>query len=812
MSLVFLKNDDQSRDDDPASTDSHLLPWRWTNYFTNPIRIPRNAQVGYIKSSFQQPLTGWVDTTNFFIVQGLTELNPTIPLFLEGGNVTDWLGIFGEMGRLCNQYGVDGNFNNSYQTTDTYEGIFQLQYGQAGTPPLFLDGLEGWNFLLTNDNKINLRVLQRQGEDIGNQMYNSGGYNAAAGLNTLQLTQVDYAIETIDSPYYTASAGVLGSGFPNPASRDNPMAGASPVAPGFAQFYDIGWTSIRCQDSSYGIGSGNPDVYPAFNQQITGALKGHYCCSYSATPIKQYVGVFSTTSLGVGHATEPNGYVVKTFRNWPQAFANTDYPNPNGVVANAGLYAGGFDSFGIQSIELIENMPNNTGISDSQERYIEQVDLNSASSATIAAGSSVPRYFFGCDIEVRGGLGLQYPVLSVKILDPAAPIGNTQYIEVASLDLTAAAAAALFSLNTTLPVNAGFNPGMLAVRFRWTSPYCMACEYCYRYRTDVDEPFAPGIAGGNPGIQWVLLYDMNSDDTTTREQYVMPGYLGDLTLIEYPAGNGVDTFRKGWFDYRKGYRLEENQALGLDLNMQPLQATSYYEGLSLNDYRCGRIDPANLAGGTLPINLTGVVPEAFHADGYSEKQLTLVCNPITNVGDLGEVQTAGGDNYFLANNPDTHIGDVMGLEGAPIVLNNDILTLGTPYVAYGLNGAHSLHLSERVNSLHIQIENLAIQSQNGVKSTQNKTIAVVSTQDAFMNLDPLNSNNIYNDTAPVVNWIDLNNYNEMMLQQLQVKITYDDNTEAVSLINRSDVTIMFRQKPNTSSVLPDNIQNLGMKV
>ena len=81
-----------------------------------------------------------------------------------------------------------------------------------------------------------------------------------------------------------------------------------------------------------------------------------------------------------------------------------------------------------------------------------------------------------------------------------------------------------------------------------------------------------------------------------------------------------------------------------------------------------------------------------------------------------------------------------------------------------------------------------------------------------MNLDPLNSNNIYNDTAPVVNWIDLNNYNEMMLQQLQVKITYDDNTEAVSLINRSDVTIMFRQKPNTSSVLPDNIQNLGMKV
>jgi len=94
MSLVFLKNDDQSRDDDVATTDTHLLPWRWTNYFTNPIKIPRNAQVGYVKSSFQQPYTSWVDSHYLYILNGLPQLNATVPLYVEGGEVKDWKTIF----------------------------------------------------------------------------------------------------------------------------------------------------------------------------------------------------------------------------------------------------------------------------------------------------------------------------------------------------------------------------------------------------------------------------------------------------------------------------------------------------------------------------------------------------------------------------------------------------------------------------------------------------------------------------------------------------------------------------------------------
>ena len=186
-------------------------------------------------------------------------------------------------------------------------------------------------------------------------------------------------------------------------------------------------------------------------------------------------------------------------------------------------------------------------------------------------------------------------------------------------------------------------------------------------------------------------------------------------------------------------------------------------------------------------------------------------NPINSPGDLAANLTLLGDQYFFLNSPDVHIGDILGFEGAPSVLNNNIIgPPAVPYVLYGLNGGHTIHLTERVNSLHIQLTNLAIQSQNGVRSTQNKTIAVVATQDAYIQNDPLNSNNIYNDTAPVINWIDLNNFNEIELNKIDVLITYDDNTEATSLENRSDITIMFRQKPNEPNpqYVPNTIQNL----
>lgn len=813
MSLVFLKNDDQSRDDDVATTDSHLLPWRWTNYFTNPIKIPRNAQVGYVKSSFQQPYTSWVDSHYFYILNGLPELNATIPLYVEGGEVTDWKSIFAEMGRLCNQYGLDGEYNNKFEIQDYYDGVYQTVYGEAGTPPLLTDGIEGYNFLVAANDKLNLRVAQRDTNDTQNQSFNSGGWNGAAGLNTLNITPglIDYGVIAISSPYYQATGGANGAGWSVTQGRFNPIVGSTTgIAPNFTNWYNVGWTTGIISDPAYAVGSGNPELIPPFNQELDATRKGHYPCVYSRVPIKKWIGDYTPT-VPAGHAVEPNGYVVKTFRVWPQAFATTDYPDPNGIAANAGTYAGCFDSFGIQSIELIESMPNNTGLTDSRLKYVAQCDLNSADSPFVPRGAAVPRYFLGCDVEIRGATPQCYPVLSVKILDPEAPIGITQYIELATLDLTAAATAANVCLNCENPVLPGKAAAMLAVRFRWTSPYCMAVEYCFRYNNETDVPHAPGVVGGNPMTEWVMLYDMAAVDSTAAPKYFLPGYLGDLTLVEYPCGNLSRNYRKGWFDFRKGYRLYKNQLLGLDTQMLPLQSTSFYSGLSLYDLRplC-----KNTSGGGTPETpkMGGITPEVFAADGRLEKNLRLVLNPIKDIGRLDDNLSVTNVPYFYLNSPDTHIGDQIGLEGAPSDLNNDILGTGNEFIAYGLNGNHTPALNERVASLHIQLMNLPIQSQNGVKSTQNKTIAVVNTFDAYVDNDPINSNNVFNDNAHTINWIDLNNYTEQNLQQIQVLITYDDNTEANSLVNRSDLTIMFRQKPSNpnpdATALPDNITNL----
>lgn len=805
MSLVFLKNDDNSRDNNPGTTDPHLLPYRWSNYFTNPIRVPRNAQVGYIKSSFQQKQTGFVDDTKIFMLQGMPELNPTIPLFLTGGPVSDWKGVLSGISRLCNQYTYDGNFTSDYKTANVVEGVLQIERNY------------GWNWLITSANRCIIRLDQRPFEDVGNQGWNSGGYNGAAGLNTLNIENVDYNMYAVDSPYWVNSGGVDGVGFPDPSFRVNYTFGSTATTPaGFAAFYDCGWGGFSTSSNGYGIGSGNPQVVPAFDGQVTGTGgKGFFGMVSSRTGIKQYTGGIAPVAQGgdgaggAGHAFNGSGYCVKTFRNFPQTFGDNDYPAPNGIVANRGLYVGGYSSFGLQSTQMMENMPGATSLSDSLSKYVERMDLNSSVNPTIAEGA-VPRYLIGCDIEIgeTGTPGEQFPELVVRVLDPDGPPGQSRYFVAGGVDLTTAAAAAGVSLNSSGPMPAGKVPGNLAVRFRWSSPYCIAVEYCFQYLQETDLPFAPGTAGGNPMTEWVLLYDMNQDPAV-NPQILIPGYFGDLTLVEYPVGNLDETCRKGFFDYRKSYRILANQSLALDLDMTPLPSTSFYEGRSLDELKTLCINTTG--GGTTPTpRLVGLTPETFNADGISQKEVSIVMNPVSSVGDLQLNQTLLGDEYFFLNSPDVHIGDVLGFEGAPTQLNNNIIgPPAVPYVLYGVNGGHTIHLTERVNSLHIQLTNIAIQSQNGVRSTQNKTIAVVATQDAYIQNDPLNSNNIYNDTAPVINWIDLNNYNEIELNKIDVLITYDDNTEATSLENRSDVTIMFRQKPAAPnpSYVPNTIQN-----
>jgi hypothetical protein len=83
MSLIFLKNDDESVID---GRPNGMKPYRWSNYFTQPIKIPPNAQVAYVSSSFSLNPNDEIEGNPYGVVIGDPCLNPTIPLYLPTQN------------------------------------------------------------------------------------------------------------------------------------------------------------------------------------------------------------------------------------------------------------------------------------------------------------------------------------------------------------------------------------------------------------------------------------------------------------------------------------------------------------------------------------------------------------------------------------------------------------------------------------------------------------------------------------------------------------------------------------------------------
>ena len=77
----------------------------------------------------------------------------------------------------------------------------------------------------------------------------------------------------------------------------------------------------------------------------------------------------------------------------------------------------------------------------------------------------------------------------------------------------------------------------------------------------------------------------------------------------------------------------------------------------------------------------------------------------------------------------------------------------------------------------------------------------------------LNSFAAYNYTHPNPLWIDLNNYGELNLNGIDVKITDDDNNEAKQLKGTTNLVIAFRQKPKRDEgYVPNNIPVVNNRI
>ena len=314
------------------------------------------------------------------------------------------------------------------------------------------------------------------------------------------------------------------------------------------------------------------------------------------------------------------------------------------------------------------------------------------------------------------------------------------------------------------------------------------------------------VANADPRVGWVKLYDM-LDDYATQNVFYIPSYLGDIGLVSYHVADNTSHYTKGYYDVRRSYRYFERLAENAT-SSKSYTSLQYYNRFFKND---GLWDESllqkNDSGFTTP-KLVGVEPETFEGDDAGVDKLPfLLVNTIKNEIDNIFAYDVNYDPMFQVREPlNLEMGYILGwVKGnatdAGVLLAKDAaVDYQTSFM-----GINTIQLSDSAFSNHIQITNLPIQSQNGVVSSQNKLIYVVNSL-GVNSVQTDTSYRIYNDTSPVLLWVDLNNFQELNINRLDMLITDDANRPQKLLVGTTDVVLMFRQKPEASAgYLPNNI-------
>tara|TARA_R110002012_G_scaffold316436_1_gene531394 strand:+ start:15234 stop:17852 length:2619 start_codon:yes stop_codon:yes gene_type:complete len=852
MSLIFLKNDDRSVDANILGGASSMKPYRWSNYFTTPLKLAPNSQVAFIKSAFNaQELGDFEDATPYLTI-GEPTLNIPIPLYMSESNVNNFTNYVNRIGRLANTYGSDGDFNHILVQPN------QNPLGQATLQDFFQTG---FNFIYKDDKKVAIRLTQRTPNDVFNQGFNNLngveptispiGINTGTGDNTTQF--VENNLINLPPP----DTEGLGSIFWDTPVIGNPeQLNFTFVPQTTPQFYNTNYNSLACGI----LGGASPSISPVVNLStlfpytfgVGNGTGGVFPCACSTTGIKKNIFMDApptanrTQVEGGGapaHASVASvgsgGYGLIAFGRMPQNRANAVY-DATIVPANRVGFTGLTPmSFGVQSADYMDLMYGGADVNSSRLGFNEVNDLNSAGvpqanpptgscDFRLAIGASA-RYMLGCDLQEIAGRILIIP----KILDPQSLFVDSDYIPQPTLDLGelsagfntitgtafqggASGGASVYAINIQNVATAGRTKVSLNFRFRWTSPYTMCIEFCfsndlggmYDYRSD--EPFLPSGANDDPTTGWCMLYDMKADPAV-RPQYLFPSYFGDMRMVQYQS----PVYRsavgmKGYFDNRftnyGGFRDGTNQNA-------PLPNIKYFYQ---PPDELGTPLVQDTAGGYTTPKLTGITPETFVATGtsagYSQKQVQFLMNSLQIPASIDTILDELGAPIFQAYEPvNLHLGSQLGLITSKtpakdiVVLNDNILGGANPFVEYGYDGSAIISSGNDDFTLHYQLTNFGIASQQGVKSTLNKTIMVVNK----VELDQTNieqNYNAYTYTHPTPLWIDLNNYSELNINGLDVLITDDNNNEAKILKQYTNLVVAFRAKPKRDEgYVPNNI-------
>ncbi len=323
--------------------------------------------------------------------------------------------------------------------------------------------------------------------------------------------------------------------------------------------------------------------------------------------------------------------------------------------------------------------------------------------------------------------------------------------------------------------------------------------------TNQEANSAPPNVNADPTKGWVLLYDM-LDDYTTEDSFYIPSYFGDMGLISYHVADNHSHYTKGYYDVRRSYRYLERLQAGLKSADRYTSLDAYTSFFKPNLWNESLLQK-NDSGVTTP-KLLSVIPELFEGDrSMPIKDIQFLVNTIRDIPSTELIRDVQMGKRFVVGEPKhLDIGLLLGwtqsLSKQSVIQMTDTDGDGQ----YEFIGPYDITINDNAFTNHVQITNLPIQSQNGVVSSQNKTVYVFSALDINNILD-INDERVYSHSSPQLLWIDLNNLEDLTLNKLDLHITNDENISQKLLQGSTNVVLMFRQKPaHGAGYIPTNIR------
>ena len=332
-------------------------------------------------------------------------------------------------------------------------------------------------------------------------------------------------------------------------------------------------------------------------------------------------------------------------------------------------------------------------------------------------------------------------------------------------------------------------------------------------------------AGGvesDPRDKWCFLGRMNLTNIQDSLKYYIPTYMGDCTVVSYPLAASTETepfrvLQKGYFNVRQSNRyFKENNNFGTNqqgISNQPAPFSAdnvFFKGAdSLGVLAYDQFNPTLVGETSLQLinaDYDGTPPTAFNTDGIlSNPPLWLGSRLGIEGADFKSFRATDGNPAFDFNEPSTEMAYVLGFLSkqdfpAPIILEVD--SFPADGSGYDKEGKNVIQPTNESFSNHYQITNLPITSQNGVVSSQTKTIYIANSL-CINDIQDEEKYRFYCDKTPFPIWIDLNNLEEIQLNKIDILITKDNNTEQTALEGESQVVLQFRQKE--TGTLPNSI-------